>query len=109
MFFIHVQYCLIYMYIYSFLILCHLSLFVFQEGEGEGKCRCPVCHQLRTATDKTPEWEIHRVLGRSNKLWYPYADEQSILDTFQKDQKERTKASWQRANAKKKEKKAAKM
>ena len=50
------------MYIYSFLILCHLSLFVFQEGEGEGKRRCPVCHQLRTATDKTPEGEIHRVL-----------------------------------------------
>ena len=97
------------MYIHFFLILCHLSLFVFQEGEGEGKRHCPVCHQLRTASDKTPEGEIHRVLGRSNKLWCPYADERSILDNFQKDQKERTKASWQQANAKKKEKKAAKM
>ena len=61
------------------------------------------------ATDKTPEGEIHHVLGRSSKLWCPYADEWFIMDEFQKDQKERTKASWQQANAIKKEKKAAKM
>ena len=82
-------------------------LFVFQEGEKRKRC-CPVCHQLRKATDKTLKGEIHHVLGRSNKIWCPYADERCILDEFQKDQKERTKASWQRANAKK-EKKAAKM
>ena len=58
------------------------------------------------ATDKTPEGEIHHVLGRSSKLWCPYADEWFIMDEFHKDQ---TKASWQQANAIKKEKKAAKM
>ena len=95
-------------YVHSqFFNIMPFILFVFQEGEKRKRC-CPVCHQLRKATDKTLKGEIHHVLGRSNKIWCPYADERCILDEFQKDQKERTKASWQRANAKK-EKKAAKM
>ena len=63
---------------------------------------------VEKATDKTLEGEIHCVLRRSNKLWCPYADEWFIMDEFQKDQKERTKASWQRANAKKKKRKQQK-
>ena len=37
-------------------------------------------------------------LGRSNKIWCPYADEKAILETFGKEQKERTRAAWRRAN-----------
>ena len=64
----------------------------------DGKRRCPVCNQLRTASDKTPDGQIHRVLGRSNKVWCPYADDRTILETFEKEQKERTQAAWRRAN-----------
>lgn len=64
----------------------------------DGKRHCPVCRQLRTADVKTPDGKIHRVLGRSNKIWCPYADDISLLDTFKKEQKERTQAAWRRAN-----------
>jgi hypothetical protein len=70
----------------------------FQVEALSGKRPCPVCHQLRTASDKTPDGQIHRVLGRSNKIWCPYADEKSILETFEKEQKERTQAAWRRGN-----------
>ena len=67
-----------------------------------------MCHQLRTVNDPTPEGLIHRVLGRTNKIWCPYADDKSILDAFEKDQKERTQAAWRRANEAKRKKKEEK-
>ncbi len=72
------------------------------EESHDGKCRCPVCRQLRTEKDKTPDGRIHRVLGRSNKIWCPYSDDVSILETFEKEQKER---AWRRANEAKRLKK----
>ena len=72
----------------------------------DGKRRCPVCTQLRTTSDKTTDGQIHRVLGRSNKIWCPYADDKSILETFEKEQKQRTQAAWQRANEAKRLKKS---
>ena len=68
----------------------------------QGKRPCPVCHQFRTSDDKTPDGKIHRVLGRSNAIWCPYADDHSILEAFEKEQKERKLASWRRASEKKK-------
>jgi len=44
-------------------------------------------------------------LGRSNKIWCPYADDISILEAFEKEQKERTQAAWRRANEAKRHKK----
>lgn len=76
-----------------------------QEKDLEGKRPCPVCNQLRTAKDKTPDGQIHRVLGRSNKVWCPYADDPAILEAFEKEQKERIQAAWRRANQAKREKK----
>ena len=70
-----------------------------------GKRSCPVCNQLRTASDKTPDGLVHRILRRSNKLWCPYADPKSELEEFEKEQKERTQASWRRANENKRLKK----
>ena len=92
-----------------FSCLC-FSLFIyffgcFQEKDLEGKRPCPVCHQLRTANDRTPDGEIHRVLGRSNKTWCLYADDKAILEDFEKEQKERTQAAWRRANETKRFKK----
>ena len=81
-----------------------LELGVLEESH-DGKRRCPVCRQLRTANDKTPDGRIHRVLGRSNKIWCPYGDAISILETFEKEQKERTQAAWRRANEAKRSKK----
>ena len=75
------------------------------QESHDGKRRCPVCRQLRTASDKTPDGKIHRVLGRSNKIWCPYADDMSLLETFEKEQKERTEAAWRRANQAKRLKK----
>ena len=83
----------------------HSSPFLFQEKALEGKRRCPVCHQPRTANDKTPDDQVHRVLGRSNKIWCPYADDKDILETFEREQKERTLAAWRRANETKRQKK----
>jgi hypothetical protein len=40
------------------------------------------------ANDKTPDGQIHHVLGRSNKIWCPYADDRSILEAFEKEQRE---------------------
>ena len=77
----------------------------FQEEDLKGKRPCPVCHQQRTASDKSPDGLIHRVLGRSNKIWCPYADDKAILEAFEKEQKERTQAAWRRANQAKKLKK----
>jgi uncharacterized Zn finger protein (UPF0148 family) len=71
----------------------------------DGKRHCPVCHQLRAASDKTPDGQIHRVLGRSNKIWCPYADEKGILEAFEKEQKERMQTAWRRANKAKRKKK----
>ena len=86
--------------------VCMLELGVPPLQEvADGKRRCPACNQLRTAGDKTPDGQIHRVLGRSNKLWCPYADDLGILQAFEKEQKERTQASWRRANEAKQMKK----
>ena len=68
-----------------------------------------MCIQLRTASDKTPDGLVHCILGRSNKLWCPYADLKSELEEFKKEQKERTQASWRRANENKRLKKQQKM
>ena len=68
------------------------------QESHDGKRRCPVCRQLCTANDKMPDGKIHRVLGRSNKIWCPYADDISLLETFENKQKERTQAAWRRVN-----------
>ena len=49
--------------------------------------RCPVCHQLRTSSDKTPGSQIHCVLGWSNKIWCPYADDKLILEPSKKNRR----------------------
>lgn len=86
--------------------VCHSHTCTFSSGrKSEGKRLCSVCHQLRTIKDKTPNGDIHRVLGRSNKIWCPYSDPKSILEAFEKEQKERTQESWRRANEAKKLKK----
>lgn len=85
--------------------MLELGIPPLQEKSVEGKRRCPVCNQLRTASDKTPGGQIHQVLGRSNKIWCPYADDKSILESFEKEQKERMQASWRRANEAKRLKK----
>ena len=64
-----------------------------------------MCHQLWTTNDRTHDGQIHRVLGRSNKIWCPYADSKDILDAFEAEQKERTLAAWRRANEAKRLKK----
>jgi hypothetical protein len=84
--------------------MLELGIPPLQESH-DGKRRCPACRQLRTANDKTPDGKIHRVLGRSNKIWCPYADDVSLLETFEKEQKERTQAAWRRANEAKRLKK----
>ena len=76
-----------------------------QEGSAEGNHHCPVCGQLRTANDKTPDGHIHWVMGHSNKVWCPYVDEKSILDAFEKEHKEKTQVAWRRTNESKKLKK----
>ena len=76
------------------------------QDSSDGKRRCPVCDQFRTVSDKTPEGLIHRVLGRSNKIWCPYADDRSILEAFEKEQKERMQAAWRKAGEAKRLKKA---
>ena len=75
-----------------------LSVPPLQQTAVDGKRRCPVCHQLRTNSDKTPDGQIHRVLGRSNRIWCPYADDPEILESFEREQKERKHAAWKRAN-----------
>ena len=89
--------CLIF---FSYTVYLHSHSFNinFQEEALRGKRPCPVCRQLRTASDKTPDGQIHRVLGPSNEIWCPYADDKSILDKFENEQKERTQAAWRRAN-----------
>ena len=66
---------------------------------------CPICDQLKTAKDNTPDGLVHRILGRSNHIWCPYADEKSKLEEFEKEQRERTLVSWRKANEAKKMKK----
>ena len=39
------------------------------------------------------------------KIWCTYADDKSILETFEKEQKERTQETWRRANEAKRLKK----
>jgi len=58
-----------------------------------GKRPYTVCGQLRTANDKTPNGQVHRVLGWSNRIWCPYADDMELLRQFESDKKERTLAS----------------
>ena len=65
----------------------------FQDTD-KGKRRCPVCHQLKAATAITPEGKCHRVLGRSNRVWCPYGDDQDILDKFLLEQRQREKDRW---------------
>ena len=38
----------------EFSLLC-LFIHLLQDKSLDGKRRCPVCHQLRTANDKTPD------------------------------------------------------
>ena len=100
--------CLIFLSTYkTFLcsLFIHMLLIFFQEKVPDGKRRCPACNQLRTASDKTPDGQIHRVLGRSNKIWCPYADDRSILETFEKEHTEKMQAAWRRANEAKRLKK----
>lgn len=78
---------------------------LFSGGRHRRKASCQVCGQLRTAKDKTPDGQIHRVLGKSNKIWCPYADDKVILEEFEQEQKERTLATWRRANEAKRMKK----
>lgn len=70
-----------------------------------GKRPCPVCRQLRAASDKTPDGLIHRVLGRSNAIWCPYADDPALLADFDSQKKARMQANWRRANEAKRQKK----
>jgi len=83
--------------------LIHILFLCFQFADG--KRRCPVFHQARTASDKTPDGQIHRVLGRSNQVWCPYADTPSILEAFDAEEKAKTQAAWRRANEAKRLKK----
>ena len=80
-----------------------ITFFSFQSLAG--KRLCAVCNQPRTADDKTPDGQIHRFLGKTNKTWCPYGDDISILQAFEKDQLERKRATWRRANEAKKLKK----
>ena len=57
-----------------------------QQATIDGKRCCPICHQLLTASDKTPDGQIHRVMGRSNRIWCPYADNPAILESFEREQ-----------------------
>ena len=41
-----------------------LGVIPIDEKAREKKHPCPVCGKLRTANDKTPDEQIHRVLGR---------------------------------------------
>ena len=82
-----------------------LGVVPISEKAKEGKRPCPVCGQLRMADDKTPDGLIHRVLGRSNNLWCPYADDPSVLQEYEKQLKEHTRANWKKAAANKKIKK----
>ena len=82
-----------------------LGVVPISEKVKEGKQPCPVCGQLRMADDKTPDGLIHRVLGRSNNLWCPYADDPSVLQEYEKQLKERTRANRKKAAANKKIKK----
>ena len=63
-----------------------------------------VC-KLQTASDQTPDGQIHHVLGHSNKIWCPYIDDKSFLEAFEKEQKERTQAAWCGSNEAKRLKK----
>ena len=83
-----------------------ITFFSFQSLAG--KRPCAVCNQPRTANDKTPDGQIHRFLGKTNKTWCPYADDISILQAFEQDQLERKRATWRRANDAKKLKKQQK-
>ena len=96
---------LVYVHIHAEPLLSFAFFSCLQDVAIDGKRRCPVCYQLRTASDTTPDGLIHRVLGRSNKIWCPYADDKAILEAFEKDQKERQQASWRRANEAKRMKK----
>ena len=83
-----------------------ITFFSFQSLAG--KRLCAVCNQPRTADDKTPDGQIHRFLGKTNKTWCPYGDDISILQAFEKNQLERKRATWRRANEAKKLKKQQK-
>ena len=59
---------------------------LIQDKDVGGKCHCPVCHQLRTASDKTasdkiPDGKIHWLLRRSNAVWCPYASNPGVFST----------------------------
>lgn len=62
-----------YIIIISIIIINHNYIFLWKK-DIEGKRPCPVCRQLRTAENKTPDDQIHRVLGRTNAIWCPYAN-----------------------------------
>ena len=70
-----------------------------------GKRLCPVCHQLRMASDRTPDGLIHRVVGRSNAIWCPYADDPALLTDFDSQKKAHMQANWRRVNDVKRQKK----
>ena len=82
-----------------------ISFLFLKEGAKKGERCCPVCQQLQTTEDKTPNGETHRVFDHSNKMWCPYADDKAILEEYEKEQKEKTQVSWRRASEVKKLKK----
>ena len=83
-------------------IYCPCISLSFQDKDAGAKRRCPVCRQLRTASDTTPDGLIHRVLGRSNAVWCPYADSPSLLEEFDTAKKAKQQANWRKANQAKK-------
>ncbi len=75
---------------------CHFNYNIFFIIVGKRPCH--ICGQFRTSKDVTPDGEVHRVLGRSNKIWCPYADDKEVLLQFEKEKKDRTLATWRKAN-----------
>jgi ribosome-binding protein aMBF1 (putative translation factor) len=45
------------------------------------------------------------VLGRSNAIWCPYADDPTLLEQFDAEKKARQQANWRKVNLAKKLKK----
>ena len=72
------------------------------QNEGQPKQRrCPTCDHPRSSIAKTKDGSVHRVFGRAQNLWCPYADTNEELDQFIAAQREQLRASWRRANAEK--------
>ena len=83
-------------FIYFLDLSFYYYFFSFQSLAG--KRTCPACNQPRTADDKTPDGQIHRFLGKTNKTRCPYGDDISIRQAFKKDQLERKRATWRKTH-----------